>query len=72
MGCRTWVIVLVIVVCGISRATADEAEDRAVAVIEKLGGKVTRDETKPSKPVVGVSLVFFQATDEDLKELIPL
>src|SRR5208282_1519926 len=33
---------------------ADEAEDRAVRAVEKLGGKVTRDEKVEAKPVIRV------------------
>jgi len=39
-----------------TRARADEAEDKAVADIEKRGGRVTRDAKAPSKSVVEVSL----------------
>ena len=35
---------------------ADDAEDKAVAFVEKLGGKVTRDEKLPGKPVIRVHL----------------
>src|SRR5262249_15132391 len=38
-----------------SSAHADDAEDKAAALVEKLGGIVTRDETRPGKPVVSVS-----------------
>ena len=33
-------------------ARADDAEDKAVAFVEKLGGEVTRDEKLPGKPVI--------------------
>jgi internalin A len=72
MRYRTWVIVLAFGMCGIGRVTADENEDKAVAAIEKLGGKVTRDNDKPDKPVVGVNLQNKKMTDEDLKELATL
>ncbi|HEV3437358.1 MAG TPA: hypothetical protein VG122_08365 [Gemmata sp.] len=72
MRFRNWVIVLVIVICGIGRATADENEDRAVAAVEKLGGQVLWDEMKPSKPVMSVDLRFSQVTDVGLKEITPL
>ncbi|HVS39193.1 MAG TPA: caspase family protein [Gemmataceae bacterium] len=51
--------------------TAD-AEAKAVAVVERLGGTVTRDEERPGKPVVEVHLGFSKASDADLKELAGL
>src|SRR5438105_3614571 len=50
-------------------ARADDAEDKAVAFVEKLGGKVTRDEKLPGKPVVAVNLRNTFVKDADLKEL---
>src|SRR5262245_32041096 len=46
---------------------ADEAA--AVKAIEKLGGKVTRDDKLPGKPVVAVDLGGTTVTDAGLKEL---
>jgi internalin A len=46
---------------------ADEAEDTAVAFVEKLGGRVYSDE--PGKPVTFVTLRSTKITDEGLKEL---
>jgi len=51
---------------------ADDAEDKAVAFVEKVGGKVTRDEKMPGKPVVTLSLNDRRITDAGLKELAPL
>ena len=51
---------------------ADEAEDKAVQAIEKLGGKVTRDEKAVGRPVVEVDLFNRQVADADLKELAQL
>jgi internalin A len=51
---------------------ANDAEDKAVAFVEKLGGRVTRDEKRPGKPVIGVRLSFSAVTDVGLKELAPL
>ena len=51
-------------------ARADEAS--AVKAVEKLGGKVTRDDKLPGKPVIGVNLgglVPGKVTDAGLKEL---
>src|SRR6516225_677744 len=51
---------------------ADEAEDKAVATVAKLGGQVTRDEKADGKPVVAVHLSGPDVTDAVLKELAPL
>ena len=51
---------------------ADDAKDEAVAFVEKLGGRVTRDEKLPGKTVIGVHLSFKAVTDVGLKELAPL
>ncbi len=72
MRLQRYFIVLAVCLCGIGRINGDEAEDRAVAAIEKLGGKYTRDETKPTKPIVTVSIGNTKITDEGLKELAPL
>src|SRR5262245_23630345 len=52
-------------------ARADEAEDKAVAHIEKLNGSYLRDDKRPGSPVVWVSL-HGQGTDADLRTLAPL
>src|SRR5215471_14025304 len=54
---------LVLVVAG----RADEAA--ALKMIEKLGGKVTRDGKQPGKPAVSVDLHGTKVTDAGLKEL---
>src|SRR5262245_3500831 len=54
---------LVLVVAG----WADEAA--AVKAIEKLGGRVTRDDNRPGKPVVAVNLFGAKVTETGLKEL---
>src|SRR5262249_21300610 len=51
---------------------ADEAEDRAVKAIEKLGGRIIRDEKAKGKPIVGVNLAATPVTDADLKALAGL
>jgi internalin A len=51
---------------------ADEAEDKAVAAVKKLGGKVKRDDKDPAHPVVGVDLSRIKLTVEDMKELAAL
>src|ERR1019366_3707157 len=45
---------------------SDEAEDKALAAIEKLGGKVARDAKTTGNPVVRVSLLYSKVTDEQL------
>ena len=57
LGCAAW---------------TDDAEDKAVAFVEKLGGTVTRDDKAPSKPIIGVQLSNTYVTDAGLKELAPL
>ena len=52
-----------------SSSWADEAEDKAVSLVEKLSGNVTRDNKAPGKPVVGVTLANPKVTDAELKEL---
>jgi hypothetical protein len=54
------------------RAVTDEAEDRAVAFIEKLGGQVERDPRLPGMPVVAVAVFGTKMTDAGLKALAPL
>ena len=50
-------------------AWSADAEAKAVAAVERLGGTVTRDEERPGKPVVEVHLGFSNAADADLKDL---
>jgi hypothetical protein len=65
---HVWAGVVVLLVTAVV-ARADDAEDKAVKWVEKVDGRVTRDEKQPSKPVVTVSLNFAKLTDADLKEL---
>jgi internalin A len=51
---------------------ADEAEDRAVKAIQKLGGRITRDMKAKGKPIVGVNLDRTEVTDAGLKHLAGL
>ena len=53
-------------------ARADDAEDKAVAFVEKFGGEVKRDDKRSGKPVINVSLAFTKVTDAGIKELTPL
>ena len=55
-----------------SALRADDAEDKAAALVERLGGTVTRDETRPGKPVVAVDLYARRVTGTDLRALAPL
>jgi hypothetical protein len=57
---------------GDSTLTAKDLEDRAIALVKKLGGVIERDDTKAGKPVVSVQLHFSTITDVGLKELTAL
>lgn len=52
-----------------SSARADEAEDKTIAYVKRLGGAFTLDDKAPGKPVVAVSLAYKPVTDAGLKEL---
>ena len=64
-----WVAVLAVGLCWIGRATPDEAEDRAVAAIEKLGGEVEREKSGNSVIAVRYGPLNKKLTDDGLKEL---
>src|SRR5437016_6313067 len=65
---RTMLIgAVMLLACLSGAARADEAS--AVKAVEKLGGKVTRAENLPGKPVIAVNLAGAQVTDAVLKEL---
>jgi internalin A len=51
---------------------ADDSEDKAVAFVAEMGGKVARDEKAPGKPVVAVDLEGTPVTDAGLKKLATL
>jgi hypothetical protein len=71
--CRTVAFALAaLVLSSGSPARADEAEDKAVAFVEKLGGKVFRDEKAAGRPVVMVLLANTKVTNAGLKELAML
>ncbi len=56
-----------------SLRAADDAEDKAVAFVKTLGGKVERDDKAEGKPVRGVDLSNrTMVTDAGLKELAAL
>ena len=48
---------------------ANDAEDRAVAVITKARGSITRDLRAKAKPVIGVNLTNVKDADAVMKEL---
>src|SRR5215213_9503780 len=58
---------VMLLACLSGAARADEAS--AVKAVENLGGKVTRDDKLPGKPVIGVHLHEIWVTDAALKEL---
>ena len=65
---RTMLIgAVMLLACLSGAARADEAS--AVKAVENLGGKVTRDDKLPGKPVIGVNLAGTKVTDAGLKEL---
>src|SRR5436853_4410565 len=69
MKLLAYVCVVALLILSSGAARADEAS--AVKAVENLGGKVTRDDKLPGKPVIGVN---FNAnpgvvTDASLKEL---
>lgn len=51
---------------------ADEAEDKAVAFVERLEGWVKHDEKRPGKSVVRAGLHGIEVSDADLKALAGL
>ena len=61
---------VMLLACLSGAARADEAS--AVKAVEKLGGRVARDDKLPGKPVVGVDFTRVQVTDAGLKELADL
>ena len=63
----TLVLSLTLVVCGAAEPSADQA--KAIAEIEELHGFVTRDETNPDKPVIGLDLTGSDVTDAGLQHL---
>jgi internalin A len=59
--------------CQCSAARADDAEDKAVAFVKRLGGTVTRDENAPGKPDTEVTFIYWSTvTEAGLKKLTPL
>jgi len=54
---------LSVLLLGHAVAPADDAEDRAVEAVKKLGGKAIRDEMVANKPVIAVFLSGTKVTD---------
>jgi hypothetical protein len=48
---------------------ADDAEDKAIAFVRQMDGSITRDDERPGKPVVKVSLWGAEVTGTGLKQL---
>ena len=55
----------VVILSGVARAD----EDAAVKFVDKLGGRIIRDDKQPGEPVIEVRLYEANLTDADLKEL---
>jgi hypothetical protein len=55
----------------VPRAQAqDDAQDKAAAEIQKLGGKVDRDSKEAGKPVISVNLSLTQVSDDAMGQLV--
>ena len=75
----TWMLAILVLLLGCGekpkhkRKTETEAPDAerqaAVAEIERLGGTVEVDETRPEKPVISVDLNRTKVTDAGLENL---
>src|SRR5262249_2624686 len=59
------------IVLAIPAARGQDAaeQDKSVTEIQKLGGKVDRDDKAPGKPVTNVSLAITKVSDNDLVHL---
>jgi hypothetical protein len=68
---KAWLMVMVaaLLLCSGAVGRADDADDKAVAHVEKLSGTVKRDERKAGRPAIEVSLCEAAANDDDLKKL---
>jgi len=61
-----------LVLGSVASCRADDAEDKAIAFVEKLKGSVTRGNMLPGQPIVRAYLSDTNVTDEGLKEHAPL
>jgi hypothetical protein len=59
-------VLLVVSLLGATIVAADDRSDesQAIAKIEMLGGKVTRDESSPGRPMIGVSFQVSNKFDD--------
>src|SRR6266542_2040188 len=55
--------------CFSSPARAGEAEDKAIKLVEHHGGKITRDEKLPGKPIIAIDLSGASITQSELPAL---
>src|SRR5260370_7711109 len=69
---RRFPLCLAALVAASAPLLADDAQDKAVAAVENLGGKLTRDEKAEGKPVVAVDLSYQKVTAAGLKEVARL
>ena len=67
MTTKHWVVVLAIGFGFACSVAADDTDDRAVALINKLGGEMRRDEAVAGKPIVDVDLMNTKGKNEDLQ-----
>jgi hypothetical protein len=72
-GLLVLLLVVLVLIAGAAVAywflTRPTDQDKAVAAVEKLGGKAEVDATQPGKPVIAVDLRGKEVTDEDLEQL---
>jgi hypothetical protein len=64
-------IVAGLVLSSSARVRADYAEDKAAVLAEKLGGEVSRDDTRPGELVVALAFRSHSITGADLRALAP-
>lgn len=63
-------LLLITLVPAAAKSLTDSSKDRVIAEVERLGGKVDLDETRPAKPIVKIDLHSPQVTDADLEFLV--
>src|SRR4051794_33259928 len=74
MTTRPWLVMVVLLGFGIAgtKVVAQagvDAQERAIAAIEKIGGEIERDQAWPKAPVVKVYLFFTRVSDAELVHL---
>jgi Leucine-rich repeat (LRR) protein len=70
MLCISMLLSLTLVPTDAATPLTDSSKDRTIAEVERLGGKVKLDETRPDKPIVKIDLHNTQVTDSDLAFLV--